>query len=251
MSTTRIRAAIAVLAVSAVVSSGALAGCSVSRDDEPKAGQDTGGSEPAPAPSDEPTAEPTDPVSPSATTTPTPSSTGAATPAAALLAAAEMPQLNETSPWTEVRTGPAGQRPFGLCQKFDLLSIGALSAVERTFAAGSDTAGQQVAEFPDAQNAVRATKVVEAWHRDCAKRVKGTSVKVRPIVDVAVPSGVGWSYLVSYERRGAGHFHSLGVAVSGTRMSLVRVDHEGQDHNYGPGKDPAELAVKAVSARLG
>ena len=64
-------------------------------------------------------------------------------------------------------------------------------------------------------------------------------------------NGKGWTYLVSFERRGTGHFHSLGMVLSGTRMTLLRMDHDGQDHNYEPGKDPMELAVKAASARMG
>jgi hypothetical protein len=142
-------------------------------------------------------------------------------------------------------------RPFGLCQKFDLLTIGATEAVERTFTHQTDTAGQQVAEFGDAQTAVRASKVLEAWQRDCAKRVRGENVRVQPISDVAVAKGTGWNYLVSFERGGTGHFHSLGVVRSGNRMALIRMDHDGQDHNYPPGKDPMELAVKAASARMG
>ncbi len=87
--------------------------------------------------------------------------------------------------------------------------------MERTFTHESDTAGQQVAEFADAQTAVRASKVLEAWHRDCAGRVRGQSVRVRPITDVAVAKGTGWNYLVSFERRGTGHFHSLGWCSPG------------------------------------
>jgi hypothetical protein len=41
------------------------------------------------------------------------------------------------------------------------------------------------------------------------------------------------------------------MVLSGTRMSLIRIDHAGQDHNYEPNQDPMELAVKAVSTRLG
>lgn len=250
MSTTRIRASLVAVVASAVVCSGALSGCSVSRDDEPEPRQSSGGTEPTP--SDQPTPEPSESPStstPTATATVTP--TEAPNPDAALLDAADLPQLNSTSPWAQGRTGPAGQRPFGLCQKFDLLTIGAMTAVERTFTSGKATAGQTVAEFPDAQNAVRASKVIEAWHRECAKKVKGTNVKARPITDVAVPTGKGWWYLVSFERRGEGHFHSLGMVLSGTRMTLVRMDHDGQDHNYESGKDPMELAVKAAAARLG
>jgi len=240
------------IAASAVVLAGALAGCSVSRDEEP---EPLGTSEPADV--DQPTEEPSDSPTPSAEPTPSssPSTTALPDPQSALLTAAELPQLNDSSPWTQGRTGDPGTRPFGLCQQFDMLTIGALSAIERSFRSGpvtpKDTAGQLVAEFPDAQNAVRASKVIEAWHRECRSRVKGQNVKVRPITDVAVTGGTGWWYLVSSERRGVGHFHSLGMVLSGTRMSLIRMDHDGQDHNYEPGQDPLELAVRAVSARLG
>lgn len=252
MSTTRIRALIVGVAASAVAFSGTLAGCSISGDDEPDPQSNA-----APTDDVEPTEEPSVTVPPSAepTASPTPSESASSTalpsPEAALLAAADMPQLNDSSPWTEGRTTDPGAQSFGLCQQFDLLSIGALSALERTFTAGKDTAGQVVAEFPDAQNAVRASKVIEAWHSECKGQVKGTNVKVRPITEVAVPRGGGWWYLVSYQRRGSGHFHSLGMVLSGTRMTLVRMDHDGQDHNYEPGQDPVELAVKSVSARLG
>jgi hypothetical protein len=162
-----------------------------------------------------------------------------------------MPRLNRSAAWTQGRSGVATARPFGLCQEFDLLSIGAMSVFERIFTFRSDSAGQQVAEFPDAQTAARAVKVLEAWHRRCADRVRGTSVSVRPITGVPVTNGTAWTYLVSSERGGQGHFHSLGVVRSGTLVSVIRFDHEGQDHNYGPGKEPAQLAVKAASAKLG
>ena len=252
--TARYRSVIAVLAATVLVGGGALAGCSVSRDDdEPETAQATESPEATETVTEEPTesASPSATASPSTTASSSPTSSAAPTPQAALLTAAEMPQLNSTSPWTVRRTGPAGMRPFGLCQKFDLVSIGADNAVQRTFTHETDTAGQQIAEFADAKTAVRASKVVEAWHRDCAGRVRGQNVKVRPITNVAVAKGTGWSYLVSLERRGTGHFHSLGLVLSGTRMTVLRMDHDGQDHNYDPGKEPMELAVKAASARMG
>jgi len=248
MSSTRIRVAISVVAASTLLLSGALAGCSISQD-EPDKPAASDSPDPKATESPEPTESPS--ASASATTSPSASASTAPTPRAALLTAAEMPQLNSTAKWTQRRTGPVSTRPFGLCQKFDLLSIGALEAVERTFTHDTDTAGQQVADFPDAQNAVRASKVVEAWQRDCAKRIRGNNVRVRAINDVPVTSGKGWWYLVSFESRNEGHFHSLSLALSGTRMTLIRMDHDGQDHNYPPGKDPMQLAVKAAAAKLG
>lgn len=272
MKPTRIRTAVAVLATT-VMCSGTLAGCSMSKGEEPddpgNAGASTSASSepsssssptqgpsasPSPSFSASPSVSPT--VSPSPSTPPSPSGTlstpaPAATIERALLTAAEMPQISSTSAWAQRRTGPLGSKPFGLCQKFDLLSIGAVSGVERTFVTGGGTAAQQVAEFPDPKNTVRAGKVVEAWHRDCAGRVRGSGVKVRPIAGTPVSHGKGWSYLVSYERNGRGQFHSLGVVVSGARMTLVGIDHQGQDHNYDVGRDPMELAVKAASSKMG
>lgn len=265
MSLTRIRpATVAGAAVLTLLTGGVLGGCSVSRDDSPRSqGGSTSASDPSqsptptpsesatPTPTPSPSATPSGTPAPTVTASASPTSAPATTPTAALLTAAELPQLNSTSRWTQGRTGNAGTDPFGLCQKFDLLSIGALEAVQRSFTSGENTAGQQVAEFPDAQNAVRAGKVIGAWQRDCAGRVPGTSVKVRPFNEVSVSAGRGSYYLVSYERRGQGHFHSLGLVVSGTRLTLLTMDHPGQDHDYDPGKDPMELAVKAAAARLG
>jgi hypothetical protein len=250
----RYRSAIAVLTAAVLGGSGALVGCSVSPDDdEPSKARATQSPEATKTVTEEPTTSPSPSASASPSTAPSisPSTSPAANPTAALLTAAEMPQLNSSSPWKVVRTGPAGTRPFGLCQKFDLVTIGATEAEERTFTHAGDTAGQQVAEFADAQTAVRASKVLEAWHRSCAGRVRGQRVRVRPITAVAVTKGTGWNYLVSFDRRGTGHFHSLGLVLSGPRMTVLRMDHDGQDHNYPPGKDPMERAIKGASARMG
>ncbi len=239
-----------------LLAAGALAGCGVSSDDDPKSQSSA-----SPSPEATESVSPTESASatPSETATPTPTAAPSPTlaPQAALLTAQEMPALNDTVRWTMRRTGPISSRPFGLCQKFDLLSIGAEQAVERTFAAGAqgtagpDTSAQQIGTFPDAANVARANKVIQAWHRTCASRVRGTSVRVGPIASVPVSSGTGWWYLVSYVRAGEGHFSELGVVLSGNRLSLVRMDHAGQDHNYPPGQDPMQLAVKAAAGKLG
>lgn len=275
MRPTRIRAAVALLAM-AVAYSVALAGCSASQDQKPgDAGAGTSASaepssssaSPSPSFSDSPSTSPSlapslaPSASPSVTTVPgTSPSAAATTPSAAaraatiedaLLSASEMPRLSPTSAWAQRRTGPLGSKPFGLCQKFDLLTIGAVSGVERGFVTGAGSAAQQVAEFPDAKNTVRAGRIVAAWQRDCAGRVRGSSVKVSPVTEVSVSSGKAWSYLVSYQRGGTGRFHSLGVVLSGARMTLLRIDYRGQDRNYGSGREPIELAVKAASSKLG
>jgi len=253
MPTTSKRGARVAVATLGLLLSGAMAGCSLSSDDDADQ-RDT-----ASAPSPTPTPSPTEATSPtaSASVTPTPSaSTSAAsapkgTPKAALLGAAELPPLNSSSPWTEKVTTVPGQKAFGTCQLFDALSIGAMSAVERSFTGASgDTAGQQVVEYPDAPTTARAGKVLEAWHDKCRGQVKGSNVKIGPITSVPVSKGKGWWYVVSWNRGGAGHFHSFGVVADRNRMTLLKMDHGGQDHDYPPGQDPMQLAVRAASAKM-
>lgn len=248
MPTTRKRGTAVAVATLGVLVSSALAGCSLSKDDEPAKSEPSSAPEPTPAATQEPSTEPQESPSPTSGV----SGTAAATPEAALLGAAELPQLNDSSPWTERGTTVPGQRSFGACQVFDVLSIGAMSVVQRDFrgASAGDTAGQQVAEFPDAQNTVRASKVLEAWHDKCKSQIKGKNVNVRPITDVPVTKGKAWWYLVSYTRGGEGQFHEFGVVFNRNRMTMLTMDHGGQDHNYEPGQDPMELAVKAASAKM-
>jgi hypothetical protein len=256
MSRTRSRS-LAPLLVVPLLCSGLLAGCGVSTDGDQSGSSPT--TSPSPAASDSPTPTPTVTVtaSPSAAPSPTAAASPSLTPDEALLTASQMPSPNDTVRWKVGRTGPVSSQSFGLCAKFDVLSIGAEQAVERRFTAGSqgtagsDTAGQQVATFPDAATTARATKVLQSFHDSCAKRVSGTHVKVRPIALVPVVNGTGWWYLVSYVRNGAGHFHTFGVDVVGNRISLISMDHAGQDHNYPPGQDPMQLAVKAAAGKLG
>ncbi|MBV9829983.1 MAG: hypothetical protein JOZ82_00175, partial [Marmoricola sp.] len=104
--------------------------------------------------------------------------------------------------------------------------------------------------FPDAATAARAQRVLQAWHDSCARRVPGKA-QVRPVMSVPVSAGQGWWYLVSYTRNGQSRFHTFGVVVDGNRISLLRMDHSGQDHDYPPGQDPMQLAVKAAATKLG
>lgn len=254
MPTTRKRGAAVAVATLGLLLSGAFAGCSISKDDEPQ--DATSSTEPDPTPTE--TSEPTETPEP----TPTPTATATATaepgsPTAALLSGGELPPLNGSSPWADGKTDVPGSTSFGICQQFSLLDIGAMNVLQRDFS-GADgaTAGQQVVEFPDAQTAVRANKVLESWQRNCKRDVLDDmssikDAKVRPITQVTVPNGKGWWYLVSYNRGGKGHFHSLGVTFNGTRMTVLKMDHDGQDHIYDRGQDPMELAVQEASAKMG
>ena len=251
MSSTSFRISVASGTVALVTLGSALSGCSITRDDEPTGQSSTASVSPSTSPS------PTATVTVTESASPTPTETGGSTPSgpsAALLSPTEFPQLNEASAWTEKSTGEAGETPFGLCQKFDLPSIGATSVLERTLETGTgssaSSAGQQVADFADSQTAVRAMKVVRSWQSDCASRVTGTRVEVGAIRPVSVSAGTAWTYLVSYVNSGEGQFHSFGLVMNGTQLSLLRLDHPGQDHNYEPGQEPMELAVKAAATKL-
>src|SRR4051794_38112830 len=156
MSPTRSRI-LAPLLVAFVLVGGLLAGCSLTSDDKP-ASQTTASA--SPEPSDSASAGASESATPSesasGSATPTGAPSPSLTPDAAPLTAAAMPPLNDSSPWRQLRTGPVSSQPFGLCQKFDVLSVGAEQAVERLFTAGAASAAQQVATFPDAATTARA-----------------------------------------------------------------------------------------------
>ncbi|GAB3666744.1 hypothetical protein GCM10027596_34780 [Nocardioides korecus] len=236
-------------------------GCSVSRSD------DTSKADASPSP----TATSTVTVTPVATPTPSPTAspssaatastgTGAsssATPAPTgggpLLTTAQLPAVPGSPAWAQERSGPAGTSPFGLCQKVDLLSIGAETVSERSFSSGQDTAAQQVARTPDARTALRIDKVVQAWHDGCRDRVRASAVRVSPVQPVTGTSaGSAWQYTVTYEVGGDVHAQAFGLVRSGSSVSLLRLDLAGQADDSAP--IPADLmapAVRAAAARLG
>jgi hypothetical protein len=261
MSPTRKRAQAPVLVV-LLLAAGILSGCGVSSDDKP-----SGAASDSASPDATESATPTesDSASPSETATQTPTAAPSPTlaPQAALLTAQEMPRINDQLAWRLVRTGPASTDPFGVCAKFDVLSIGAEQAVERSFVAGPAKdpayAGQQIATFPDPTTTARAEKVLQAWQRTCASRLFGPHHRVSLVEAVPVPIGRAWWYLASYSDHPGlsssqhlpGHFESFGVAVSGNRITLIRMGQIAQDHDYPPGQDPMQLAVKAAAGKLG
>jgi hypothetical protein len=196
----------------------------------------------------------------SSTATPTPS---APTPlAAGLLDAGDMPRLTggmSDMSWSNGKTHAIEMTAFGVCQRFDLLSIGAEKAVERDFVAGKNapagaTAAEQVAQMPDAMTAQRARKVLTSWHDTCRSRIKDvTSPDVGPVTTVVVPHGSAVWYDVRYTPTASGtrHSHAFGIVVSGTRIALLRLDSDAPAHSYPAGSEPMATAVKAASARLG
>jgi hypothetical protein len=262
MSPTRKRAQAPVLVV-LLLAAGLLSGCGVSSDDKPSSAASDSASPEATEP-----ATPTESASPSPSPSETVQSPTAApsptlAPSAALLTAQEMPRVNDQLAWRLVRTGPVGSNPFGVCAKFDVVSIGAEQGVERSFVAGPTKdpvyAGQQIATFPDSSTTARAEKVLQAWQRTCASRLFGPHHRVTPIQAVPVPVGRAWWYLTSYadhpglssSQHLPGHFETFGVVVSGNRITMIRMGQIAQDHDYPPGQDPMQLAVKAAAGKLG
>ena len=229
----------------------ALAGCGA-EDGTPS------GSEPGVGPTSA-AASPTATASMSPSTTVSTAAPTSALPSSAtltdrLLSTAQVPGLNASWHWQNGETGAAGADPFGLCAKVDLASIGASEVVQRSYfppVDSDDNAAEQIAEFPDANTAARATAVLKSWQKTCASRIDGSNPKVRAITPVTVPLGTGSWYLVSYEEGvDEGRFHAFGMVTSGTRIAVLSIDNGGQDYNYPVGKEPMVAMVRAAAARL-
>lgn len=239
----------------AAVLAGSLVACG--GDDEPTTAPSTPPSSTAPASPATPSASesasatpsPSEPGTASATASPTtPPSETASAPAAgsledALLTAAEVPGLNAASSWSQAGTAAVGGRPFGWCSRTSALTIGAQEGVRRDFTSGSASAAQQVLDFVDETNARRAEQVFRGWHRDCE------GARVRPVQTLAVPEGTAWWYLAS-RPGGGGTWEAFGLARDGARLTLLRMQHPGQDHSYAPGDDPLERALATAAGRL-
>jgi hypothetical protein len=208
-------------------------------------------SSPAPSsPTSSPTASPEDDDEPTATAAP--AGTGpTGRPASDLLTAAELPRLDAASPWRAGGTVTVGSDAFGVCQKFDALTLGAREGVERRFTATDATAAHQVLDFPDTQNASRAAQVIASWQRDCQGRLPGEGGRVRPRAAVPVAVGSAWWYLATWEQGGTGKVETFGLALDDTRLTLLRMDHDGQDRNYPDGRDPLQRGLAAAAAKLG
>jgi hypothetical protein len=202
--------------------------------------------------------------SPSSTPeTPAPTTPAATTSAAdstplidRLLPTGLVPGLNAQWKWQDGETRPAGTEQFGLCAKADLASIGAVSAVERTWFPpddSDDNAAEQIAEFPDASSAARAWSVLKSWHGTCGRAAAANpGLKVRPFVTVPVTAGSGRWYLLSWSPAGeeTGRFEALGMVMDGTRIAVLRIDNSGQDYNYPAGQEPMAGMVRAAAGWL-
>lgn len=225
----------------AVVGVLSLGGCA-SKDDSP--------STPAAGEPPRTSAPPAPPVT-TAASSPTTGATSPATLVDRLLATTAVPGLNATWHWQDGETGPAGSKPFGLCAKADLLSIGATEVVQRTYFPPVDTddnAAEQVAEFPDATTTATAMKVLTSWQKRCSSGVDRVKISAGPLRAV---SG-GREYLVTQTDGNPddGLFQAVGLVTSGTRIAVLTMDVVGQDYHYPAGQDPMAAMVAAAAPLL-
>lgn len=170
------------------------------------------------------------------------------TPASHLLTAARMPSPDGATAW---RIADPGREDavVGACQKTDLQTIGAISAVRRSFAAGPDGpwATQVVAEFVDAKSAWRAHEVLRAWQADCEERLDFDRTDVGPLRAVDVRAGTGEGYRTAYGPRSAarGWATGLGIVRRGSHLSVVEYRTAATD--YPTDRDPARMAVRRIA----
>lgn len=190
---------------------------------------------------------------PSASASPRP-----AGPAGDLLGADQLPAFGAVSTWTIGSTAPAGPAPFGACQEYDFATIGATSALVRSYTAvdGPDAtaAAERVVSFPDATNAARAAKVLESFRATCAKRLRGQlpHLAVSTARAVPVPSGTASSYTVSWspaDGSSAHHTEEIGTVVLGSTIAVITL--ESDTAPAGGGSDPMRHTLAAAAQLLG
>ncbi|GAB3779222.1 hypothetical protein GCM10027601_05190 [Nocardioides ungokensis] len=162
-----------------------------------------------------------------------------------LLAAEDMPDMTPGTEggWTVGDTGPETSGGVGACQKTSLQTIGAVSAVRRTYVDPQDENGraatQVVARFADAKSAWRAREVLRSWREDC-------EAEVGPMRDVDVVSGAGEHYRATYgatPRRA--RTADLGIVAHGAYLCLVEITAPSAD--YPDHRAPARAAVRRIS----
>ena len=163
-----------------------------------------------------------------------------------LLTAAQVPALTrgtDRSGWTLGATGPEDSVSVGACQKTSLETIGAVTAVRRTFTPAGDargTATQVVARFADRKSAWRAHEVLRSWHEDC-------EAEVGPLRTVEVGAGTGENYRVRYAATGPARARlaAFGIVAHGAYLSVVEITAVRRD--FPADKAPARVAVRRIS----
>lgn len=166
-----------------------------------------------------------------------------------------MPAMGADVTWMVTGDGPEDTQQAGTCQKTSLGSIGAVSAVRRTFAV-RDQAGtkplpealQVVARFADPKSAWRAHRVLAAWREDCAERLDHVRREVGPMRPIwRVQVGIGENYLAEYGPKAPdrGWAAGFGIVRTGSYLSIVEIRTGSTD--YPAGRDPARVAVRRIA----
>lgn len=171
-----------------------------------------------------------------------------------LLTADRLPVRATGFDWRIVSSGPENTARVGACQKTSLETIGAVSAVRRTYAAtsaatkaGSVTATQVVAGFADAKSAWRAHEVLSAWRADCEQRLDYPRKDVGPMETLELATGTGGHYVAAYGDRNpdTGRVTGFGIVREGSYLSIVEISTPTRD--YPTSWDPARAAVRRIS----
>ena len=166
-----------------------------------------------------------------------------------LLTADELPAAHGVTGWRVEHTGKEGDAPFSSCQLTSLSTIGATSALVRTYdSAAGATAAQLVARFADAKSAWRSLEVLKSWREKCASRL-GSGSSVSTLATVGVSPATGHRYLVSTGATPKA-FEGLGLVRRGELISLVLFTAQGSSYGYPAGREPETLAVKAIAQLL-
>ena len=201
----------------------------------------------APAPSTEPTR----------TTEPAPALTTRLLPARAVVG------LNESWRWRdgETQTTEPTGGTLADCVRFTLTAIGASEVVTRSYLPPADAAGsrasalQVVADFPDAQTAVRVMEVLRSWHGSCQRRLNNVSDRPHRVSEMERVSAGDDAFAYLHTTPGSTKdttlFEDVGQVRVGHYLSLVVVRLDEQDYNYEPQRTPAARSLTPAAARLG
>lgn len=206
------------------------------------------------SPTPKPTASPTSaPASPKRRSKPAPLlPMERASLGAHLLPVERMPALTDDFAWTIVDDSAEELQSVGACQKTSLESIGAVSALRRTFvpADGMEqdaTATQVVARFADDKSAWRAHEVLKSWREDCEERLDYPRKDVGPLRTVTVRVGTGDNYRAAYgpKSEDRARIAGFGIVRTGSFLAIVEVTTPVAD--YPSDRDPARVAVRRIA----
>ena len=209
------------------------------------------------ATSPSPTPSSTEPTEPATTATESPAPGGLV---GTLLPAGQLPRLNAELAWRETATRRMqSDPPKWVCQRFSLVSNGAVTAVERTYAArGGPTAAQLVGRFADRRSASRGFAVLLANAADCEEQLRRLDREptgsVDPLTPVPVDGGqAAWGVLFSGPVPDAGfdaYIDAVSVVQVGSRIAVTSMSSVGQDYNYELGQSPPEQTIPLVASAL-